>query len=465
MTAPVSLQDSLGSPVSIPIPPAQILALTSTLIVYPPLTTRLQEHEEPVSTHSAATYLELLNNLVGPRAAGFSEAFRYADQDGLGRRPVSAESDDAFQAVTTKAANQYSLFAQAGDFWAVVGWAFNCAHAHPLRWERWRHWLDITLDILTDDLLADSDPSTSILNAYLDVDTQGRGQRRRILRAIFANGSKKSLDEFTEIWRNETKPPKKTGVETKPKKLDIDADEFADYLDHDDELDAEDESGFMIQGTNRTRAKRRSAVHADDSPGSHTLDSIPFRQHLIAAIVAHTLSTDLFMSSASFLDALVEQLVVLPLDVFTHYVQPRSPYLCPDAAASLITRVLRELISADAQLALTTDDCDIHALCNAYLPYAANKSDASSNAKISLGLEALLVLIVTEGSCAWTEATRAKSLAAVQKGVSARVARVKAAVKKNVDEPASRILEASGRRMIQFVENWSPVPGPDTSMS
>ena len=63
------------------LPSPQILALVATLIVYPPLTTRLSPSEKVQAADDALVYLDHVNNLVGSRNAGFGEAFRFGSQN------------------------------------------------------------------------------------------------------------------------------------------------------------------------------------------------------------------------------------------------------------------------------------------------------------------------------------------------------------------------------------------------
>lgn len=139
-----------------------------------------------------------------------------------------------------------SVFAQVIDFWQVVGWAFNCSIAWKKRWERWKLWLAFVLDVLEDDwderfkraseLNTDVPLAQSIILRFLQAG-KGRSGRRRIMRAIFADGQEKSLAEFSEVWRDETKVRKITVEDTTTrKKVNLDEDEWGDYdFDPDDD--------------------------------------------------------------------------------------------------------------------------------------------------------------------------------------------------------------------------------------
>ena len=167
-----------------------------------------------------------------------------------------------------------NFFARAGDFWQVVGWAFNCAARYRARWTRWKLWLEFMLEAIEDDWeermrlydVSKTDDTSSqggdigileqsMATRIVTEATQigGRTARRRIQRAIFADGSEKALNEFPELWPKETKEKIKVEVDVRRKenKLNLDEGQFGDYgeADSDDEIDVKVEGG---QSTTRS---------------------------------------------------------------------------------------------------------------------------------------------------------------------------------------------------------------------
>lgn len=90
----------------------------------------------------------------------------------------------------------------------------------------------------------------------------GRTARRKMLRAILADGNAKDTQEFVAVWKSEMKPVKaeeetKNGrwnsKEAKRKRLDLDEGEFGDYGDVED---ADEEDEIEREGRGSLRAGR-----------------------------------------------------------------------------------------------------------------------------------------------------------------------------------------------------------------
>lgn len=277
------------------------------------------------SANDALFYLDHLNALVGPSTSNFTTAFQFVsarasrpDRRRRTHNPDSPEDEDDHGRLRLNLANNASLWNQAEDFWSVVGWAFNCSVRHPKRWSRWKLWLTFMLDVLENDLeanilaskakLAQGDLnaskailSESMLARYLAVVGESRAGKRRVMRAILADGNKKSLAEFGEIWKNETKerkPPEQRYVDER-KKLNVDEGDFGDYMDVDeDEVDGEEEQVSFGQSTSSmkrsTRKRQTSAASAsrdgsaapDDTISSSfgDTDSISLRQRFMKLV-------------------------------------------------------------------------------------------------------------------------------------------------------------------------------------
>lgn len=478
-----------------------MLALVSTLIVYPQLTTRVREDERVDAPDEALSYLRNLYEIVGAKNANFNVAFAFTRQNTTERRrdrrtstmhssrEDSEVEHDEQRGIVTKIANETSLYSRAHDFWAIVGWALNCAHVHAQRWKRWHLWLELMTETMFDDLavrLRNCDAQSlqtaiqeTLLTQYLDCESQGRAQKRRVMRAVFADASSKALAEFPEIWRNETKPPKPLEPDNARarKKLDFDEDEFADYLglDIDEDgvgQDLNEEAAAITTQVRRSRSRRQAdAFHEptsiDEATGSIDPKSVsagmPLRQRLISLLMTHSLATDMFFGTAECLGLLTEHIINLRLVDFAAYVLPTTDYLCPDANTSLVGTILKDLISNDAPV--EPGHINLDGLINIYLPYAAVKPDAASNAKLSLCLESLLLMMGKSRremglKLESTPITKVNLLAAIADGCQARDDKTsrgagrgsKKTDAKSEDDEAFKLLTASGQRMSFYVE-------------
>jgi hypothetical protein len=155
-------------------------------------------------------------------------------------------------------ANRGRLRRCASDFWHALGWAFNCSVKYPKRWQYWKVWLEYMLDVLKKDYeerarldreAQDAIPQGSgaeceysslkgsLLFQYL---SEVRGQSRavrRIAKAIFANGRRESLNEFPEVFKNETKELK---IENGQKRKRADTNKERTFGGYDDDVADED---------------------------------------------------------------------------------------------------------------------------------------------------------------------------------------------------------------------------------
>jgi hypothetical protein len=215
---------------------------------------------------------------VDPLAENIQNAFVFTNSStsrrgGRNRDVDSPEADFGERKLHTNVANAGSIWQRAEDFWQIVGWAFNCSVAWKNRWERWRLWLEVILDFVEADwqkrvsIASDSEDFTSsLIWRYIDSnDPSSRTTRRRIIRAILADGSPKSMREFTEVFKDETKERKKDedAAAQKRKVLDIDNDEFGDY-----DL-SEDEDAVPEEGPDRTSTRPQRKVSGQkESPST-----------------------------------------------------------------------------------------------------------------------------------------------------------------------------------------------------
>lgn len=472
------------------VPPVQHLSLLATLIVHPSMTTRTTSKEKQSAADDSRRYLRHLNSITPAAASGLTGALQFRDS-GSSRskrartRKSDINSDEDVEdpgRIRLSYAQKDSLFANAEDFWAVVGWTFNCSVEHKSRWNRWKLWLDLMLDVLEDDLelqyrqskeaSSEHGLKESLIARYLApfVD-QGRNSKRRIMRAILADGKQSSLNQFPEIWRNETRPPKaKTSPKTGDKRtLDLDQGEFGDYFDS--ESDNDDATATP---TSNTRPSRPSSTRPSstkpslpaspaDSPqpsfaaeplSSHGgLTSIRLRHRLLNLLTRlSTLSPTLFLDPEDLFDLYTEFLRPLPLPVFSALIlNTTTKDTDAHATASLAQMLLRPLLSASAPVynanALTAADFAAH-----FAPFAANVANVGENAKVGVLVEALARLLWVEGVFAGVEeGEREQVKRAVEEGVRARVEKVLGSERRKKsggrEGEAWEVLEAGGERL------------------
>lgn len=199
--------------------------------------------------------------LVGPVNANFTTAFAFREQSGSHRKLNRAQQiklgqdegqspaggvEEEVERIDSGIANEGGLWAKGEDFWHVLGWALNCSVRWTGRWQRWKMWLGFMVELLEDDwqerLRLAQEPGKenalreSLIVQYLAVvGTGGRTGKRGIMRAIFADGSPKAMDEFKEVFFNETMERKKpANVNATRKKINIDEGDFGDYFEDED---------------------------------------------------------------------------------------------------------------------------------------------------------------------------------------------------------------------------------------
>ncbi|CAD0112361.1 unnamed protein product, partial [Aureobasidium uvarum] len=470
------------------VPSPQVLAIIATLAVHPLWTNRATEPEKIKTANDALVFLKHVNSIVGAASARFTSAFRFLDKfDSRDRRrrtgdlTPGTEDDGKF---SIKMADKSALWNLAEDFWAMVGWAFNCSCQHPKRWERWRPWLGFMLDAMEDDLrerISAAEPlkddgkeaaantllSDSMIAQYCLTAGDGRAGKRRVMRAILANGSKKDSDEFHEIWKNETKPPiQKTVEELMPrKKIDIDQEEYGDYMDVDDSEEEEDltstPKASTLARSSRKRGRPSSATPDPEVESERSVSSdyggyeaVHLRQRLIALLTQISSHYEhAFMEAEDCFDLVTEFLRPLPLDTFILFVSPPTPWLEPHSHASLCQNLLRPTISSEAPTyhadTMTQIDFEKH-----FLPYSANYTNYVENARVSLLVEALLRLLFRHSALIVNNSLKKK----LDEGIKAREAKAKFGTRKLVgvkeaeEEKAVKMLANSAMRMKMVVQ-------------
>ncbi|KAF2689835.1 hypothetical protein K458DRAFT_439015 [Lentithecium fluviatile CBS 122367] len=325
--------------------PAVQLALASTLIVYPHITTKTRSADAIKGSDAALRYLRCVQQtLDGPAYRTIRRAFSFTDNRRGRRDPKrdppspSQTSGSDVEHLSGLVANAQSIFCRGEDFWHVVGWAFNCSVTHKKRWARWKLWLEVMLDFLEadwdgcmrdgreDSAKRDSILQESLIWQYINHhDLTKSALKRRITRAVLAAGDAHSRTHYHEVWQNETAELMPIDEKKKPVgNVDFDTGEVGDY-------DSEDED-VVMQDTPR-RSKRRMPTKLSDgspdredgsvTPGTDALgrlggaEAVQLRQRFIAllALVAQKFPAE-FTDLEGFFDSLTEEVKTLPVTSF-----------------------------------------------------------------------------------------------------------------------------------------------------
>lgn len=149
-------------------------------------------------------------------------------------------------------AREGSVWRQARDFWHVVGWAFNCSVRQRKRWDFYQVWLDLVVTAMEVDLrervfCRDYEGNhrpveASIVGRFL-IEQGGRQPWKRAIMAVFADGMEASLRTFPEVWKDETREKKSDGDGKDMKtdrKVDIEKEDYGDYMRNEDDWDDEE---------------------------------------------------------------------------------------------------------------------------------------------------------------------------------------------------------------------------------
>lgn len=487
------------------VPSSAHLAIAVTLLVHPTTTTRAKTAEEKEAPSAALRLLRLVNTYVGSISARFDIAFSFthfvSSRHGTRRRVTEEElsnelQDDGMKPINSNLAQSASLWSRAEDFWHAVGWAFNCSVLHPERWERWHLWLQFMCEVLEDDweerlrlfedaMAEDTDPTASrqvqheqilkesLIFTYLTSGSVGYGRSRRILRAILADGSPSSVNEFHEVFKNELKMPKKETENLKKRaaQVNIDEDQYGDYLSNEDDDGSENSAEIKKEEDAPRRSKRSKKTSrkpdsdADiglDFPGSLQLDgsvsslggftSLALRQRLMSLLsdVSDHLPKS-FITLEDLYHLFVENIRHLSLPAFHAFISPSTlPHFSPEAQTTLCEFMLFHLRESSAPDS-GEEYLNQEKLEKCFLPYAASSTGVIDNTKMSIALESLLVLLA-EGDLLEVTPELKK---AVEEGIAARAAKAQIDNRKNrkVDNIAYSWLMESAERLMFLVNS------------
>ncbi|EPS33365.1 hypothetical protein PDE_08327 [Penicillium oxalicum 114-2] len=491
-----------SSAVIVPLP--QHLGLAATLLVHPSTTTRAKLNEEKEAPDVALRLLRLYSAQINPLKAKYDVAFsfthsnlsrsgrRYHEEHG--EKNGSELSHSEKRPLNLPLGTTEAVWSRAEDFWHVVGWAFNCSVLHPERWESWQIWMRYMCEVIEDDWCqrekayeeSQNQPEREVETSGLDeaVRRSGRGapqkpdgldifrqslifqyisvgtrngRARRIMRAIFADGSTASINEFRQVFSKELVSARlqdDTGKSNKrEREVDIDQDLYGDYMpdDSDDEpmsgtgaspprasSPLDDES--QVRRSKRTRRGTRLASvrtaseipEPERSPAGQQhhsvggvsqlggLGSLGLRKKLLGILsrVSDRLGKD-FVGLDELYQHFAENIRRQPLLVFQAFVSPLVlPELDDEAQSTLCEYLVHSMIESAAR-ASHVDRLTDQKLEECFLPFAAAAASALDNAKFSILLEALVTLLASRGFIKQSPSLKK----AVQTGIDRRAQR------------------------------------------
>ncbi|KIW41929.1 uncharacterized protein PV06_05526 [Exophiala oligosperma] len=514
------------------IPPSPHLALAATISVHPVFTTRTYSREKWDQANSALRLLRLVSSLAGPINADFPTAFGFHRYDSRNSRHTSTtrydDDDEEYHSdnhsvtstdLNTPYASSQSLFTCCEDFWHLVGWALNCSSlampstVHASRWAHYNSLLTFLIDLLERDWSLrtggpSSTPEESLLWNYIELASGGHAKARRILRAIFADGSTRPMSEFRPIFAHELKPPTKQDTKTVAKRedVDIDADIYGDYLMRDESELSDDDNASTATGTTasgRPAKRLRRAGSRPHTPSAKVtpktsagslrndyqdgadntnvaclgdIEALNLRMRLLRLLTyvsehptLTATSPTTFPDMEELLTLFVEFIKPLPLSVFAGIIltapstepnshgvsRMQSQVFDPQTEALLCESLLQRILENCAPSIRSDVLLSQQKLTEEYLPFAAGKNTVDANARVSLLLEALTRSLAQLG-----ELKREDDLtAAVYRGIKKRMSKVVDSFEgkrprkgENRSDEAWILLVESGDRMGRIVD-------------
>ncbi|KAI8951664.1 hypothetical protein F4801DRAFT_589513 [Xylaria longipes] len=423
-------------------PPSQISLLCS-IIVHPDFTTRPKEPDWPEISLQSLVYLRDLLAVFGPVNAGFKESVLFGtsatsdlDLESHAAHDASLDADERGLVRLSPRHGNDTVWQRGRDFFSVVGWAFNCSFLYPERWQWWSRWLDFMLDLLEKDLeerykldtenAPDDMPllRSSILASYI---TQRSGRTADavmwIMKALFADGNTASTSVFQEVWHREHKSKSQRVLnKRKREKVNIDKGEYGGYLD--------DESVHSSQASEPPTPQKnriKSAVAEEAVLETAYVETIPLRQRLFSLVsyLCYGLGDASPIDFSSLYQKFEQRIKGLPLPVFSSFINNSTSALRIDQQIEMLQGVLFLFMPPGALSPRKVDRVRFEEggispaiLERCFLPYPANTIEVEDNAKMSLLLENLLMIVWRHGE---SDGGFSGQLGeAVRKGVEAR---------------------------------------------
>ena len=297
----------------------------------------------------------------------------------------------------------------------------------------------------------------SLICRYITDPSAGFGRNRRILRAVFADGGPSAVNEFRQVFHNELRPLRsKAGdqpgnIKKREVEVNVDQGVYGDYLtEKDDDDDDDDDLATTEKGTpaRKTKRPRRATRSTGDNtttvekappqpsppppsttntPATHDpsllggLTSLSLRQRLLELLsqVSQRLPRE-FLPLEDLYHLFVENIRHQPLPIYQALVSPSTlSYLSPAAHTTLCEFLLYRLRESGAPDS-NEDYLSQAKLEHCFLPFAASTAAVADNAKVSIALEALVMLLAQSDLLTVTDGFRS----AVECGIEARAEKV-----------------------------------------
>src|SRR5262249_23034934 len=120
-------------------------------------------------------------------------------------------------------------------------------------------WLEFMLQVLEEDWTlrhGNEDWKQSLIWQFIQSSTGESGRSRRIMRALFADGTPRTLNEFTQMFKGELKEPPKDADKIKRTKVKVSVDEeiYGDWMENDSDVS---ENETAVAGGTSAFKKRR----------------------------------------------------------------------------------------------------------------------------------------------------------------------------------------------------------------
>lgn len=365
------------------------------------------------------------------------------------------------------------VFRRAGDFWAVLGWAFRCAAEHPRRWRWWRVWLDFVVSVLEADLderlALDKDKNHheeggveesegydgglaagSLVVGYVEgLRRERRNALREVMRAVFAFSDAETAASDRKVFREVFEKETLVGVKSKRKRgeeavVDLENDRFGDYLDGEDFEDEGDDSEYEQQEPAVPTPKGRRKPGRKAAAGKATADTftltdaiaetVPFRLRifrLLSAVSYYLPSSSPLCPVDELYETFTDHVRGLPLPLFRLFIESHPATLPEYVQVSLLRMVVDALLPPSIPHRPDPEAVDPEhgaghvtltpaVMERCFLPYAAHRVTPEDNAKLSLALESMLWYLYAEIGVAYSEGLRR----AVETGIRAREDRI-----------------------------------------
>lgn len=433
-----------GNPPAALVPPHTHIRLITTLITHPYLTTQLSRNEPtPTAPITAFLLLRRILKLIGPLNANFSTAWAFDATRSRGTRRAKKEIDrDNSPSYTTddylasELATTDSPFALAEDLWIIVGWAFTCSVSHPKRWRWWKLELEVLLDVLEADWedrlestkatrnpVALGNPVTleNSLIVRMLPDTKGSAGYKKVIRAILANSTGGSLNNWCPVYKDElsTKRPRKKNMGSLDNSFIGDSDSDSDHTTPiTSKIKAPSEDTDMLDPDEGSD---------DEEPGLSTaagewggMDALVLRQRwltLLSSVAFH----ECYIPIEDLYHEYQEMILRFSISSFVLFTNTLVPADI-EYRSSLNQLILATIISSHSPAPRKDESDNLTAkkIIERYLPFPANTNGVIDNAKVAVLLESMLRMLVTEVGMRWSEELEK----AVEVGIGARAAKV-----------------------------------------